>query len=174
MHKLSKLALLAVAGGLTVVTPSFAAPPMGGPKGPPPIDCSLPQNAKNPLCLNPGGNYRHGKGPNGPNGGPPPPPPPGSTNHDNGPGPNGFNFSQHDRDQFHRRFGPNFNFGFSFGLPSFSIQLGTVVPRAYGLRPVPRAIYRYYPQFRGYLFFTTRHGSVVIVSPRSHRIVAVL
>jgi len=189
MHKLSKLALLAVAGGLTVVTPSLAAPPMGGTKGPP-IDCSLPQNFATPFCLTAGGNTRHSKGTgqsggtggngagpndqtNGPGGGPPPPPP-GSSNHDNGPGPNNFHFSQHDRDQFHRRFGPNFNFGFSFGLPNFSIQLGTAVPRAYGLRPVPRSIYRYYPQFRGYLFFTTRHGGVVIVSPRSHRIVAIL
>ena len=210
MHKLSKIALLAVAGGLAVMTPALAAPPMGGPRGPQ-IDCSLPENAANPFCLNAGGDNRHrnnpngngnggqggnGAGPNDDNNGPGGGPPPGGSgpgDHGNGPGgngpgngpgpgaggngpgfPGGFNFSQHDRDQFHRRFGPGFNFGFNFGTPSFSIQLGTPVPRSYGLKPVPRSIYRYYPQFRGYLFFQTRRGSIVIVSPRSHRIVAVL
>ena len=42
------------------------------------------------------------------------------------------------------------------------------------VRPVPRSVYKYYPQYRGYLFFVGRHGDFVIVSPRSHRIVAVL
>ena len=33
---------------------------------------------------------------------------------------------------------------------------------------------RYYPQFRGYLYFVDADGDVVIVSPRSHRIIAIL
>jgi hypothetical protein len=89
--------------------------------------------------------------------------------------PNGyFNFTPYDRDQFHRRF-RGFDFGF-FMTPRFSITLGFHVPHYYyqTLRPVPRSIYRYYPWFRGYLFFVARNGDIVIVSPRTYRIVAIL
>jgi|GEM_PF-3184912 len=94
----------------------------------------------------------------------------GGPNH--GPQNGSFNWSRHDRDQFHQRF-RGFNFGF-FGVPNFSIHIGTAVPRSFNLRPVPRAIYRDYPWFRGYLFFVTRGGDIVIVSPRSHRIVGII
>jgi hypothetical protein len=83
-----------------------------------------------------------------------------------------FNWSRHDRDQFHQRFG-GFNFGF-FATPNFSIQLGVHVPHSFKLRPVPRSIYRAYPWFRGYLYFIDRRGDFVIVSPRTYRIIAVL
>ena len=84
----------------------------------------------------------------------------------------GFSFSQHDRDQFHQNFGSDFG---TFASPGFTIRLGIGVPQSYhDLRPVPHKIYRMYPQFRGYLYFVSSRGDFVIVSPRSHRIVAVL
>jgi hypothetical protein len=138
--------------------------------------CADPANAKDPRCMPAAGNNNPGRGPgaNGGNGGPPPPPNGGPPPMANGfpPPPNGFDFSRRDRDAFHQRF-HGFNFGF-FPAPGFSITLGVHVPRSYSLKHVPRSIYRYYPQFRGYLFFVTRNGSIVIVSPRSYRIVAVL
>jgi hypothetical protein len=91
---------------------------------------------------------------------------------DHGPQNGSFNWSRHDRDHFHQQF-HGFNFGF-FGVPNFSIHIGTAVPRSFDLRPVPRSIYRDYPWFRGYLFFVTRGGDIVIVSPRSHRIVGII
>ena len=197
MHQLSrKIALIAVAAAVMATTPVLAAPPNGPGPGPGPrIDCSDPANANNPFCMPNGGrNGRHdhnngpgngpgnwsGNGPgNGPgNGGPPPPPPNGNPppspppQGGMGPPPSGFHWSQRDRDQFHRQF-RGFNFGF-FGVPGFSIQLGVRVPHSYDLRPVPRSIYRDYPQFRGYLFFVTRHGDLVIVSPKSYRIIAII
>lgn len=84
----------------------------------------------------------------------------------------GFSFSSGDRDRFHQRF-RGFDFG-SFSTPTFSITIGGHVPHNYGLRHVPRSIYAYYPQFRGYLFFVGRHGDLVIVSPTNYRIVAVI
>ena len=98
-----------------------------------------------------------------------------NNNANNGPsnGPGGFfNFSPQQHDQFRQRF-RSFNFG-TFALPGFSITLGTPVPHHYRLRPVPYSIYHYYPQFRGYLFFATRDGDIVIVSPRTYRIVAII
>jgi hypothetical protein len=218
MHKLStRIALLAVVGSMTAITPVLAAPQSHGPGTPGGIDCSLAQNAKNPFCLQgpghgrsksrPGGDSSNHQGDNnGPgssNASSAPPsanndnndtnndhrgPPngqnngdyhsPGHSNNDNnggmdrGPRPGSFDFSRHDRDQFHQRF-HGFNFGF-FPAPGFSIHIGTSVPRSYGLRPVPSGIYRYYPWFRGYLFFVTRGGDIVIVSPRSHRIVGII
>ena len=86
-----------------------------------------------------------------------------------------FNFTPRQHDEFRQRF-QGFNFGFVFPAPTFSIFLGTAVPHYYypRLHRVPYAIWRYYPQFRGYLFFVTRRGDIVIVSPRSYRIVAIL
>ena len=120
---------------------------------------------RNGSCPPPLHSPSNGKGPfNGP-----------SDAHNDQPsfGANGFfNFSPRQHDDFHQRF-RSFNFGF-FPLPGFSITLGTPVPHHYGLRRVPYGIYHYYPQFRGYLFFVTRNGDIVIVSPRSYRIVAIL
>lgn len=113
--------------------------------------------------------HQPGTNPNPPAGSPPPPTPGAGPN--NGPSLS-FNFSSGDRSQFHNRF-RGLNFG-TFGVPGFSISIGTTVPHSYGLKPVPRTIYKYYPQFRGYLFFVGRHGDFVIVSPRSYRVVAVL
>ena len=174
-----RIAVLALVGGLGSQRPppGFAAPP-NPPNGQgakvrvraatPPIDCSLPANAQNLPRLQqqngpnggqgkhqfPGqgqnGNGQNGQGNNNQNG------QGNSNNHSpsNGMGPSGggsFNFSSHDRSQFHQRFN-GINFGF-FGIPDFSIRLGVTIPHSYGLKPVPRSIYRYYPQFRGYLFF---------------------
>jgi hypothetical protein len=96
----------------------------------------------------------------------------GAGSHPNGNGPTGFNFSGHDRDMFHQRF-RSFHFP-SFAVPNFSVNVGVTVPRSYRLQPVPRDIYRDYPQFRGDLYFVLRDGSIAIVSPRSLRIIAVL
>ena len=134
---------------------------MGGNNPPPP-----PTNTNNP----PPPPNNNGNPPPPHNGNPPPPPHSGNNNFPFG-GPN-WNFSQHDRDQFHQRFN-GLNFGF-FPAPNFSITLGYQVPHHYNLRPVPRNIYRYYPQFRGYLFFVARNGDIVIVNPRTYRIVAIL
>lgn len=194
MHKLSKIALLAIAGSLSLYTPAMAQPAPSGR-----IDCTLPENANNPFCLQQPNTRHRGGTSNNDNGGYNGPrvnagPQGGGTSggqtqsqtqtqtNNNGPsgsnsggtyqGPRGFDFSRRDRDTFHQRF-RGFNFGV-FPTPSFSIRLGVRVPHSYALKPVPRSIYRYYPQFRGYLFFVTRNGSIVIVSPRSLRIVAVL
>ena len=56
---------------------------------------------------------------------------------------------------------------------NFSVSVGTVVPRAIDLRPVPRTIVEIVPQYRGYDFFVVR-DEVVIVEPRTHRIVDVI
>ena len=90
---------------------------------------------------------------------------------DNGGAGFNFNFSSGERDRFHQRF-RGFDFG-SFGTPTFSISIGGHVPHSYGLRHVPRSIYAYYPQFRGYLFFVGRRGDLVIVSPDNYRIVVI-
>ena len=94
-----------------------------------------------------------------------------------GPRSGSFDFSQQDRSQFHQRF-HGFNFGnFSFFFtPSFRITIGTTIPHTYRthLRPVPSSIYRYYPWFRGYFYFTDRAGDFVIVSPSNFHIIAVL
>lgn len=200
MNKLAtRLVLVTALSVLGAPAVSFAAPP--GPGGPG-IDCKDPANAKNPACMQgmhkPGGPGMHndkpgmpgmGMGPGDkpgmgnpppkpPMGNPPPKPPMGNPppkppmgNPPPPPGGN-WNFSQHDRDQFRQRF-HGFNFGF-FPVPNFSINLGVAVPHSYTLKPVPRGIYRDYPQFRGYLYFVSRNGDIVIVSPRSYRIVAIL
>jgi hypothetical protein len=69
------------------------------------------------------------------------------------------------------------NFRFPhFAPPSFRARQGFVVPRSYHrwLRPLPRAFFGFYPMYRGYLFFVTPAGDIVIVSPRTFRIVAIL
>ena len=168
MHKLTKIALLAAAGGLSVYTPAMAAPPMSAPQLQ--IYCAVPSHAQDPQCLegNGGRNGYNNHKPGGKNN----TPTSSSSRTDTDSGPHGFNFSTHDRDVFHQRFG-SFNFGV-FQAPGFNVTLGVAVPHAYKLRTVPGSIARYYPQFRGYLFLRTPHGSIAIVSPKSHRIVAVI
>ena len=90
----------------------------------------------------------------------------------NGPqGPGGMMMPP-DRDQFRRHF-RDFHFS-PFPRPDFAIRPGMVVPRHYALRPLPRALFRNYPFYRGFLFFMTRDGSIVIVNPRTYRIVAII
>lgn len=207
MNRVStRIALLTVVGVLSAVPPAFAAPngmnnnnnttagqndANGGSQ---PLNCALPENRHNPLCLQK--NYNNGtKGSGDTNNGSNRPGPNGSStnnqtnnnDHDNrngmwGKGYNGpksgtFNFNQQDRNFFRQHF-RGFNFGnFSFFLsPNFSITIGTNVPNRYHahLQRVPASIYRYYPWFRGYFFFVDRRGDFVIVNPRNFRIVAVL
>ena len=210
MHNLSsRLALVAVLGAITAISPALAAP-ANGPHHPS-VDGSIaPTDSSCPRQPGDRGKGRHsnansndnGGGGNGDNfnGGAPMDNAQqddgqqnladhqhrggtdngrnGNWQNDNGPpqqGNNGQgmgNWSHRDRDQFHQRFG-NFNFGF-FAAPTFSIQLGVRIPHSYDLRPVPRSIYRSYPEFRGYLFFETRRGDFVIVSPRTYRVVAII
>jgi hypothetical protein len=123
-------------------------PPPGNGDNPPPVNNNPPPKGSPGMGM----------------GGPPPgfhPPPPGT-----------FNFGQRDRDQFHLMF-RGFQFGF-FPAPDFELRVGAHVPRFFHLQPVPRSIYRYYPWFRGYLFFQTRDGDIVIVSRRTYRIVAII
>lgn len=56
---------------------------------------------------------------------------------------------------------------------NFSVSVGTVVPRAVSLRRLPSTIVEIVPQYRGYDFFVVR-DQVVIVAPRTHKIVDVI
>lgn len=87
-----------------------------------------------------------------------------------GPG-NSNRWDRHDRDQF-RGFFRSFNF--AFGAPDFDIRPGVRVPRHFNLRPLPPQIFRSYPYYRGFLYFETRDGSIVIVDPRTYRIVDII
>ena len=185
MHKLSKVALLAVLAGVSAVPSAMAAPSFS----PQQLAqyCADPAHAQSQQCtqMNQGGGQNQGTGQNhgnkgmngtggtaGTNATPPPQQGGNPSQGSNGPSLS-FNFSSGDRNQFHQRF-RGFNFG-SFGTPNFSISIGGRVPHSYSsLKPVPRSIYRYYPQFRGYLFFEGRHGDIVIVSPKTYRIVTVI
>jgi hypothetical protein len=60
-----------------------------------------------------------------------------------------------------------------FARPFFDVRPGIVVPHSYRLRRVPPEILIYYPEYAGFLYFIWR-GEIVIVSPRSLRIVAIL
>jgi hypothetical protein len=161
MHSFSKITMLAVLAGLSAA-PAMAAPMNNfGNNNYQAAFCADPAHAHLPQCMpgQPGQGRQHwpqGQGQQGQQ--------QGQVQHQP---PMGGGMG------FHQRFG-GFNFGF-FGTPTFSINIGTTVPHSYhSLRPVPRSVYKYYPQYRGYLFFIGRHGDFVIVSPRSHRIVAVL
>lgn len=55
----------------------------------------------------------------------------------------------------------------------FSVSVGVAVPRTVDLRPVPTTIVDIVPQYRGYDFFVVR-DEVVIVAPRTHKIVDVI
>jgi hypothetical protein len=180
-------ALLALAG--TMAAPAFAAAPSGpsGSGGGKTIDCTDPAMAKLPACQHKGkpgmrGPAMGGPGmkPMAPGGKPPPPmhhkppPPPGHM----APGPMAPGHMQ----PGHKGPPPGFDaFRHSFHFPHFApppfhAREGFVVPRSYhhSLRPLPRSFFGFYPMYRGYLFFVTPSGDIVIVSPRTFRIVAIL
>ena len=56
---------------------------------------------------------------------------------------------------------------------SFSVNVGTVVPRSFNLVPLPAPIYSVVPAYRGYLYVVVG-DDLLIIHPRTHRIVAVL
>ena len=56
---------------------------------------------------------------------------------------------------------------------NFSVSVGTAVPRTVSLRPLPSTIVAIVPQYRGYDFFVAR-DEVIIVAPRTHKIVDVI
>lgn len=177
MNKLSTgLTLLALTTALAVASPALAGPAVSLQLGigqPGNIDCSLPQNADDWHCRQgqPGKHHpQQGKGSDWQGNGYGSNDYNGRTNY--APAQDSFSFSFGDRHRFHQNFG--FSFG-SFAAPRFSVNVGVAVPHSYGdLRPVPRKIYRAYPQFQGYLYFVSQRGDFVIVSPHSHRVVAVI
>lgn len=56
---------------------------------------------------------------------------------------------------------------------NFSVSVGTVVPDRVALLPLPTSIVEIVPQYRGYDYFVVR-DEVVIVQPRTHKIVDVI
>jgi len=127
-----------------------------------------------------GDNRPVGQPPRAPNGNPPSPPgaglPPGSGQ---GPGPGGFPHGfphrPHDNAGEFRNLFRGFGYGLGmFAAPNFGVQIGVGVPHSYRLREVPRSIWRYYPEYRGYLFFVNRNGAIVIVNPRTYRIIDII
>jgi hypothetical protein len=56
---------------------------------------------------------------------------------------------------------------------NFTISVGTVVPRTVKFVTVPSTIVEYYPAYRGYSYFIV-DDEIIIVEPRSFKIVAVL
>jgi hypothetical protein len=56
---------------------------------------------------------------------------------------------------------------------NFAVSVGTLVPRDIEVRPVPSTVVEIVPQYRGYDFFLVR-DEVVIVEPRTHKIVDVI
>jgi hypothetical protein len=56
---------------------------------------------------------------------------------------------------------------------NFSVSIGVAVPRTIEVHPVPASIVEIVPQYRGYDFFIVRE-EVVIVEPRTHKIVDVI
>ena len=56
---------------------------------------------------------------------------------------------------------------------NFSVSVGVAVPRTIEVHPVPASIVEIVPQYRGYDFFVVRE-EVVIVEPRTHKIVDVI
>lgn len=56
---------------------------------------------------------------------------------------------------------------------NFSVAVGTVIPRDVRLQPLPADVVEVVPQYRGFDFVAVRQ-EIVIVDPRSYKIVAVL
>ena len=83
-------------------------------------------------------------------------------------------FSRHDNRPPFSMFMRHFNFP-HFAAPDFRVRPGGFVPDYYELDPLPPEFFFYYPNYRGYLYFVTPSGHIVIVSPgRHHRIIAIL
>jgi hypothetical protein len=57
--------------------------------------------------------------------------------------------------------------------PTFSINVGSVVPRHVRYVALPSRVISIYPAWRGYAYFLVG-DQILVVNPRSHRIVAVL
>ena len=57
---------------------------------------------------------------------------------------------------------------------NFNLNIGFVVPTTVELLPIPVRIVQLVPAYRGYLFFVTADGTIVIVSPATHKIVYVI
>jgi hypothetical protein len=55
----------------------------------------------------------------------------------------------------------------------FSVAVGAVVPRTLALYPLPTTVATVVPQFRGYRYVADQEN-IVIVEPRSYRVVAVM
>jgi hypothetical protein len=191
-------ALLALAGTLAV--PAFAAAPTGpGGPGSTAPNCSDPALAKTPACLhkrkpgmgahpmgttpmgnNPPSPMHHNPPPPGKT--PPPPPPPGKTPQPPlgpkgppGPGMPGMHPGHNGPPPGFQSFRHSYHFP-HFAPPTFTVRPGISVPHHYHhwLRPLPPAFFGFYPMYRGFLFFVTPDGQIVIVDPRSFQIVAII
>jgi len=57
---------------------------------------------------------------------------------------------------------------------SFDISAGVVVPDTVELHPLPPKVVQVVPDYRGYEYFETSDGQIVIVAPESKKIVTVL
>ena len=56
---------------------------------------------------------------------------------------------------------------------TFSISIGTRVPRTVSFYPLPTQLVSIYPDWRGYQYFLVG-DQIIVVNPRTHEIVAVL
>ena len=56
----------------------------------------------------------------------------------------------------------------------FEVSVGTAVPRSVKLVTVPSAVIEIHPAWRGYEYFMTEDDEIVIVDPKTMRIVAVI
>jgi hypothetical protein len=57
---------------------------------------------------------------------------------------------------------------------NFNLNIGFVVPTRIELQPIPVRIVQLLPAYRGYLFFVTADGTIVIVAPDTRKIVYVI
>lgn len=56
----------------------------------------------------------------------------------------------------------------------FDISVGVAVPQTIVLHPLPPRLVEIVPAYRGYLFFVTADGTIVIVAPDTHDVVYVI
>jgi len=56
----------------------------------------------------------------------------------------------------------------------FDVSVGVVVPHRVHLHPLPARIIKIVPAYRGYLFFVLDDGRIVIVEPRTLKIVLII
>jgi hypothetical protein len=57
---------------------------------------------------------------------------------------------------------------------NFALDVGVIIPATVTLHPLPTTIVEIVPQFRGYSYFVTREEKIVIVEPRTKKIVHVV